>query len=358
MAERRAMNKYIPPDYDPKKGSMNTQLGQHHLRDRIKKNGVMVVRFEMPYNVWCLGCNKHIGRGTRYNAHKKLIGKYLSSDIISFKMKCRLCSHSFEIQTDPEHAQFKLADGLKRKEETWDQGGNDASDNIALGGEIDDQSDHDDDNDRQQKRTKNEDNSNIYGINLMGGKVYSDEEKSRLEIDPMFKLQHVNRDKERANQMAPTLSNMLDTMKTRNDNYKMSTMLRKTFREEKKIREAEEEDLKKRGITIPLLPLSEADKEEARQTDFLGSLKRKANQSKQFKIDDLKTSSIFQPNNINNNINNNNTNKKQTTSEEKRKEILKKKSKLDQSLFKQQSKTNSNNNNSIGSIFSSNLFNK
>jgi len=73
MAERKATNKYYPPDWTPQKGSINKYVGQHPLRDRARKldQGILIIRFEMPYNIWCGGCNIHIGKGVRYNAEKK-----------------------------------------------------------------------------------------------------------------------------------------------------------------------------------------------------------------------------------------------------------------------------------------------
>lgn len=40
--------------------------------------------------------------GVRYNAQKKKVGKYLSTPIWSFGMKCHLCSGWIEIHTDPK----------------------------------------------------------------------------------------------------------------------------------------------------------------------------------------------------------------------------------------------------------------
>ena len=59
-------------------------------------------RFEMPYNVWCGGCGIHIARGKRYNAEKKQVGKYFSTPIYQFRMRCHLCPNYMEIKTDPE----------------------------------------------------------------------------------------------------------------------------------------------------------------------------------------------------------------------------------------------------------------
>ena len=55
----------------------------------------------MPYNIWCEGCNSHIGMGVRYNAEKSKIGNYYSTPIWKFRMKCHLCDNHFEIKTDP-----------------------------------------------------------------------------------------------------------------------------------------------------------------------------------------------------------------------------------------------------------------
>ncbi len=56
----------------------------------------------MPYNIWCGGCGSHVGMGVRYNAEKTTVGKYYSTPIFKFRMKCHLCDNHFEIQTDPK----------------------------------------------------------------------------------------------------------------------------------------------------------------------------------------------------------------------------------------------------------------
>ena len=62
MGERKGQNFYYPPDFDPKKhGSLNGSHGVHALRERARKldRGILIIRFEMPYNIWCDGCKKH-----------------------------------------------------------------------------------------------------------------------------------------------------------------------------------------------------------------------------------------------------------------------------------------------------------
>ena len=98
LAAARADNFYHPPDWDPRKksraehanGPSAEKWKSHPLRERAKKldQGILTIRFEMPFNVRCTGCGNHIAKGVRYNAEKKTIGKYHSTKILSFRMRC------------------------------------------------------------------------------------------------------------------------------------------------------------------------------------------------------------------------------------------------------------------------------
>ncbi|GAA99955.1 uncharacterized protein L969DRAFT_90041 [Mixia osmundae IAM 14324] len=119
----QGFNKYYPPDYDPSKSaSLNAYHGKHALGDRARKldQGVLITRFELPFNVWCGGCDAHIGMGVRYNAEKKRVGNYYTTSIYSFRCKCHLCGHYFEIQTDPKNARYVVTLGARQKHEEWD----------------------------------------------------------------------------------------------------------------------------------------------------------------------------------------------------------------------------------------------
>jgi coiled-coil domain-containing protein 130 len=74
------------------------------LRERARKldRGILIIRFEMPYNIWCDGCKSHVAMGVRYNAEKTKIGMYYTTPIYQFRMKCHLCDNHFEIKTDPQ----------------------------------------------------------------------------------------------------------------------------------------------------------------------------------------------------------------------------------------------------------------
>ena len=141
LAAARADNFYHPPDWDPRKTSRaehavgggrklskEEKWKAHPLRDRAKHlatKGVLVIRFEMPFNVRCTGCGNHIGKGVRYDAEKRTIGKYFSSSIYAFRMLChcedgtsRTCQrtnpHWIEIHTDPKNADYVIVEGATR----------------------------------------------------------------------------------------------------------------------------------------------------------------------------------------------------------------------------------------------------
>ena len=50
----------------------------------------------------------------RFNARKTTIGKYLSTSIYEFSMKCHLCQHLLVICTDPETCDYTMHKGLSR----------------------------------------------------------------------------------------------------------------------------------------------------------------------------------------------------------------------------------------------------
>ncbi|WVF68437.1 hypothetical protein IAT40_003203 [Kwoniella sp. CBS 6097] len=120
----QGLNRYIPPDYDPKKNStLNSYQGKKHaLGNRAKDidKGILIVRFELPFNIWCGHCNAHIGAGVRYNARKSKVGNYYSTPIYGFKCKCHLCDGWFEIRTDPKNAAYVVHEGARKKDEDWD----------------------------------------------------------------------------------------------------------------------------------------------------------------------------------------------------------------------------------------------
>ncbi|XP_012267777.2 coiled-coil domain-containing protein 130 homolog [Athalia rosae] len=195
MGERKGTNHYYPPDYDPKVGGLNKFLGTHALRERARKlhMGILIIRFEMPYNIWCDGCGNHIGMGVRYNAEKKKVGMYYSTPLYQFRMKCHLCDNHFEIKTDPANLDYIIVSGARRQENRWDP--------IA--------------NEQCVPETK--------------------EVSHRLYDDAMFKVEHQTEDVKISKNRDPVLTKLIN-MKTPTwkDDYSSNCVLRAKFRATKK----------------------------------------------------------------------------------------------------------------------------
>ncbi|KAG0344054.1 hypothetical protein BG004_004779 [Podila humilis] len=254
MADRKATNKYYPPDWDPSKGSINTYRGQHPLRDRARKldQGILIVRFELPYNIWCEGCNNPIGMGVRYNAEKKKIGNYYSTAILSFRMKCHLCDNWFEIHTNPKNGTYDIAGGARKKIEDFT-----AEDNETI--EID-----------------------------------TPEEFERRANDPFARLEHVQQDAVKAKSGATVLTRLQQLNDRQwSDPYALSQRLRKEFRTEKKAKAKEVLECKavadRVGFAFDILPESEADRVMASKAIFDSGEKEKLER----KLIEIKTGNLF-----------------------------------------------------------------
>ncbi|KAJ2162567.1 Protein saf4 [Coemansia sp. RSA 552] len=122
MAERKAVNKYYPPDWEPSSGSVNAHVGQHPLRDRARKlaEGILIVRLELPFGVWCQGCGELLAKGRRFNAEKKKVGMYRTVPIWSFRMRCGQCSQWLELHTNAKDAEYDVVSGGRKKAEPVD----------------------------------------------------------------------------------------------------------------------------------------------------------------------------------------------------------------------------------------------
>ncbi|KAG1821928.1 DUF572-domain-containing protein [Suillus subaureus] len=193
----QGFNKYYPPDYDPDKHqSLNAYRGKHALGDRARKldKGILITRFELPFNIWCGTCNNHIGMGVRYNAEKKKVGAYYSTPVYSFRCKCHLCDGWFEIQTDPKNTRYVVVSGARQKDEDWDPEEN-------------------------------------------GGFAIHDTEGKAGPADPLAALEKTT---DAQNHVAKVQIPRIEALQGvsdhyNNDPYKLSSMVRKRFRAEKKI---------------------------------------------------------------------------------------------------------------------------
>lgn len=105
-----------PPLPSPTCPQFNNSHGA--LGDRARKldQGILIIRFEMPFNVWCSGCNHLIGKGVRFNAEKRQVGQYHSTRVWAFTMRAPCCQQQIVVHTDPKHGEYVVVSGARRCE--------------------------------------------------------------------------------------------------------------------------------------------------------------------------------------------------------------------------------------------------
>lgn len=117
MSERKVLQKYFPPDFDPSK----------IVRSRgPKKAGpkVQTVRLMAPFPMKCTACGEYIYKGRKFNARKETTEeKYYAISIFRFYIRCTRCSAEITFKTDPKNMDYQCERGAKRNTEPWRMNG-------------------------------------------------------------------------------------------------------------------------------------------------------------------------------------------------------------------------------------------
>lgn len=113
MGERKVINKYIPPDFDPSLVPRGKKLSS--------KDGTVPVRMMLPFSMQCTTCHTFLYRGRKYNSRKEAMGgpdgKYLGITRWRFYIKCNHCSRPITFLTDPKNADYEMENGATRNYE-------------------------------------------------------------------------------------------------------------------------------------------------------------------------------------------------------------------------------------------------
>eukprot|EP01067_Filipodium_phascolosomae_P000031 Filipodium_phascolosomae@DN1022_c0_g1_i1.p1 len=233
LAAARADNFYYGKDYGPKDGSLNKYRNSNGaLGKRANKLhlGILIIRFEIPFNVRCKNCRTMIAKGVRYNAEKKCVGTYFSTKIYEFAMSCYYCPQKIRITTDPKGRDYILTEGLERKVETW----------------------------------KAEDAEQI--------ELRTEEERELMKHNPMLRLEKTVDDKAKAKKSVDTLEELFELNESRSDHYTCNSILRKRFRQQKAdLAKAALELEQNRNFVIPLVDEFPEDIQEAKRQKFKSS---------------------------------------------------------------------------------------
>lgn len=106
MSERKVLNKYYPPDFDPSKIP----------RMKLPKNRQYTVRLMAPFNMRCKTCGEYIYKGKKFNARKEDVENedYLGIRIYRFYIKCTRCLQEISFKTDPRNTDYEIEAGATR----------------------------------------------------------------------------------------------------------------------------------------------------------------------------------------------------------------------------------------------------
>ncbi|OCK75186.1 hypothetical protein K432DRAFT_409244 [Lepidopterella palustris CBS 459.81] len=235
------MGRYYPPSTTSAPTFNKTS---HPLGARARKlpQGILTVRFEMPFAVWCAHCNPPaiIGQGVRFNAEKKKVGMYHSTPIWSFRMKHTACGGWMEIRTDPASTEYVVAEGGKRRD--YGEEGRYGGVGVGVGGEGE-------------------------------GKILSVEERERRRVDAFAALEGRVGEKGERERWRERVEELWEAQeKAWRDPYEVNRRLRREFREEKRGRErvaAEKEALREKfGVGFEIVDEVEADGVRAGLVEF------------------------------------------------------------------------------------------
>ena len=107
MGERKVLNKYIPPDFDPAKVP----------RGKRPADGQIKVRMMLPMSICCQTCGNFISKGTKFNSRKEdAKGEtYLGLRIFRFYFRCPRCSGEIAMKTAQIDQAIQKDDILSQK---------------------------------------------------------------------------------------------------------------------------------------------------------------------------------------------------------------------------------------------------
>lgn len=125
MGERKVLNKYFPPDFDPSKVPRGKRV-----RSEEKQ---MKVRMMLPMSVRCNTCGNFMYKGTKFNTRMEDVKgeAYLGIKIFRFYYRCTNCSAEFCMKTDPKTADYIVEGGASRNYEPWRDKEQSAADAVA-----------------------------------------------------------------------------------------------------------------------------------------------------------------------------------------------------------------------------------
>jgi coiled-coil domain-containing protein 130 len=227
------MGRYYPPDAS-NPPQFNTS---HPLGARANKisRGILTVRFELPFAVWCDHCKPAaiVGQGVRFNAEKKKVGNYHSTPIWSFRMKHSACGGWWEIRTDPQAAEYVVVEGARRRDYGPGEKGAEADGDL---------------------------------------KFLTEEEREKRRTDAFANLEGKLEDKGTDNRNKKRVEELYEHAEVWRDPYDVNARLRRDFRAQRKVWQKQDRHKEKMqdkfSLGLDIVDETDADRARARLIDF------------------------------------------------------------------------------------------
>ena len=111
MGERKVLNHYVSPDFDPSLVP----------RTRKDKGKPIEVRTMIPFSMRCNTCSEYMYLGKKFNCKMEVLQdeQYLGIRLRRFYIRCTSCSAEVTYKTDPKNSGYELESGASRNFESW-----------------------------------------------------------------------------------------------------------------------------------------------------------------------------------------------------------------------------------------------
>jgi hypothetical protein len=109
MGERKVLNKYYPPDFDPARLKKPKMPSDRQIKTRMM----------LPFTCKCSVCGTYLHIGTKFNMRKEVLTDetYLGIEIIRFFFKCTRCTTEITMKSDPKNHDYICESNATRQYE-------------------------------------------------------------------------------------------------------------------------------------------------------------------------------------------------------------------------------------------------
>uniref|UniRef100_A0A3B0N803 Splicing factor YJU2 n=1 Tax=Theileria annulata TaxID=5874 RepID=A0A3B0N803_THEAN len=125
MSERKVLNKYIPPDFDPDallrykkvlKSEILRKESPLALKLKYGNSKLMNIRMMYPFTFRCESCRDFTYVGTKFNSRVQRLDNDTYLGIVKWRFfgKCPNCKHEIVFKTDPKNSDYTLESGGTR----------------------------------------------------------------------------------------------------------------------------------------------------------------------------------------------------------------------------------------------------